>query len=109
MAVQKAPSFKVTDTEAHEVIIGAKALESKDVELMEAIPKDKQLTVTFNGISGWVPLMHMADSPLQQLRNVFTPKQEVHEAAKVQRKQVGIRQQALFQYKLYVSPLKHRG
>ena len=90
MAVQKAPSFRTPDTEAHEVIIGAKAAEAKDVELMEAILKEKQLTVTFNSISGWVPLMHKADPPLQRLKNIFTSKQEVHEAAKVQRKQVGV-------------------
>lgn len=70
----------------NDVVIGAD--ESKDAELMEAIPKEKQLTVTFNSISGWVPIMHKADPPLQKLRNVFTSKQEVHEAAKVQRKQV---------------------
>ena len=90
MAVQKAPSFRVPDSEANEVIIGAEAEESKGVELMEAIPKDKQLTVTFNSISGWVPIMHKADPPLQKVKNMFTSKHEVHEAAKVQRKQVSL-------------------
>lgn len=80
----------------NEVIIGAKADESKDVELMEAIPKEKQLTVTFNGISGWVPIMHKADPPLQKLKNIFTPKHEVDEAAKVQRKQVKTRPTCFF-------------
>lgn len=72
----------------NEVVIGATGDELKDAELMEAIPKEKQLTVTFDSISGWVPIMHKADPPLQKLKNIFTSKQEVHEAAKVQRKQV---------------------
>lgn len=70
------------------VVVGSKVDSSKDAELMEAIPKDKQLTVTFNSISGWVPLMHTADSPLQQLTKLFTSKGEDHGAVKVQRKQV---------------------
>lgn len=71
------------------VSIGAAVVAAKDTELMEAIPQNKQLTVTFNSISGWVPLMHAADSPLQQLKKLFTSKQEVHGAAvKVQHKQV---------------------
>lgn len=83
----KRPGVYAEDA-GNEVVIGANAEASKDAELMEAIPKDKQLTVTFNSISGWVPLMHKADSSVQQLKNLFTSKQEVHEAAKVQRKQV---------------------
>ncbi|KAL3156013.1 hypothetical protein ABBQ32_013001 [Trebouxia sp. C0010 RCD-2024] len=71
------------------VSIGAAVVAAKDTELMEAIPQNKQLTVTFNSISGWVPLMHAADSPLQQLKKLFTSKQEVHGAAvKVQHKQI---------------------
>ena len=70
------------------VVIGANVVASKETELMEAIPKEKQLTVTFNSISGWVPLMHTADSPLKQLKKLFTAKQEFHGTVKVQRKQV---------------------
>ncbi len=87
MAVAKAPSFRIAESETNEVMIGAKAGDAKDVELMEAIPQMKQLTVTFSNISGWVPLMNKADPPLQKVKNMFTSKQEVHEAAKVQRKQ----------------------
>lgn len=88
MAVAKAPSFRVAESETNEVMIGAKVGDGKDVELMEAIPQEKQLTVTFSHISGWVPIMHKADPPLQRIKNMFTSKQEVHEATKVQRKQV---------------------
>ena len=90
MAVAKARSFRVAESETNEVMIGARVDSSKEVELMEAIPPEKQLTVTFSGISGWVPLMHKTDPPLQKLKNAFTSKQEVHEATKVQRKQVGV-------------------
>lgn len=88
MSVAKARSFRIAEAETNEVVIGAKAGDGKDVELMEAIPQEKQLTVAFSSISGWVPLMNKADPPLQKVRNMFTSKQEVHEAAKVQRKQV---------------------
>ncbi len=88
MAVEKTRSFRVAENDTNVVIIGAKAGEGKDVELMEAIPQEKQLTVTFSSISGWVPLMHKADPPMQKIKNIFTSKQEVHEAGKVQRKQV---------------------
>ncbi|KAA6416809.1 hypothetical protein WJX79_011032 [Trebouxia sp. C0005] len=88
MSVAKARSFRIAESETNEVMIGAKAGDAKDVELMEAIPQEKQLTVTFSSISGWVPLMSKADPPLQKVKNLFTSKQEVHEAAKIQRKQI---------------------
>lgn len=88
MSVAKARSFRIAESETNEVMIGAKAGDAKDVELMEAIPQEKQLTVTFSSISGWVPLLNKADPPLQKVKNIFTSKQEVHEAAKIQRKQI---------------------
>ena len=91
MSVAKARSFRIAESETNEVMIGAKAGDAKDVELMEAIPQEKQLTVTFSSISGWVPLLNKADPPLQKVKNIFTSKQEVHEAAKIQRKQVSTR------------------
>ncbi len=96
MAVAKARSFRIAESETNEVMIGAKAGDAKDVELMEAIPQKKQLTVTFSNISGWVPLMNKADPPLQKVKNMFTSKQEVHEAAKVQRKQARTLELCLF-------------
>ena len=88
MAAGKARSFRVSESETNQVMIGAQSGSGKEVELMEAIPREKQLTVTFSNISGWVPIMHKAEPPMQRMKNMFTSKQEVHEATKTQKKQV---------------------
>ena len=88
MNVRKSRSFRGAESKTNEVMIGTQTGETKDVELMEAIPPDKQLTVAFTSISGWVPLLQKSDPPLQKVKNLFTPKHEAHEAAKTQGKQV---------------------
>ena len=88
--MEKKSSFRIPESEAHTVMIGAQTGPDKDVELMEAIGKDKMLTVTFSQVSGWVPLLHGQTSTLQQLKNLTKPKQEVQDAAKPQQKQVRV-------------------
>lgn len=86
--MEKKTSFRIPDAEAHTVMIGAKTGSDKNVELMEAIGKEKMLTVTFSQVSGWVPLLHGQTSMLQKMKNLTKKKQDVQEAAKPQQKQV---------------------
>lgn len=87
---EKNTSFRIPDGEAHTVMIGAQAGPDKEADLMEPITKEKQLTVTFSQVSGWVTLMHGQTSTLQKLKNLTKPKQEVQDAKKVQQKQVAV-------------------
>lgn len=86
--MEKKISFRIPDAEAHTVMIGAKTGSDKNVELMEAIGKEKMLTVTFSQVSGWVPLLHGQTSMLQRVKNLTKKKQDVQEAAKPQQKQI---------------------
>lgn len=86
--MEKKHSFRIPESEAHTVMIGAKNGSDKEVELMEPIGKDKMLTVTFSQVSGWVPLLHGQTSMLQKARNMTKKKKDVQEAAKPQQKQV---------------------
>ena len=81
------------DSEVHTVMIGAQAEKDQKIELMEAIPQEKQLTVTFTQISGWVALLHGQPSTLQKLQNITKAQKDVPEAAKPQRKQASPRAQ----------------
>ena len=90
----KQASFRIPDSEVYTVMIGAQAEKDQKIELMEAIPQEKQLTVTFTQISGWVALLHGQPSTLQKLKNMTKDKQDVPEAAKPQRKQASSRSSA---------------